>query len=567
MDGLQRIAKAYRAAPSDCTVLEQYSQLLERVGLPSAALQAAQQAFLHDGGNPTRAAAVTLAIAALHRRDEAAAHLLGVVVPLVDAQLQGLRARAGSSENSTGALERDRHGAVWPVGVIAARFSEFGWHAEANKCADELARLDAALAAEGHPPSCTALVNCILGDALVKRGGGGRAGEAQSGEVLSAAIVRFQHAVRATPGDVRSRAGLADVLKDQGAFEEALVQYRAATRLSAGADPVHVFNQAQCLEYVGEYATAIAELDAYREAFAEANDPTQRMQHRCVPLLLTKLLFLSGRHADAERVPSLLDETAAYSADQVMELRRAVPTHWAYVHFIRSLFANHTPPPLPPRGIDTCPTLAVVGDSHCLSLAWGNIGLEGVQHVAVPYLVTGLKVWHMRAGLKFLTNKNLSLVLQNLPQGSPVLFTAGEIDCREGLLRAVQAGKYASLQEAVSSTVSVFVNALIALRAEFGHRFYVLPVPPPAKGSSANSTRSAVVALFNAACHAALRSSASDQIPSEEAPDGIYLLNYFDRLSVGPAASPTLHQDFEADGIHLNSSVLPIIEEHLKLCE
>lgn len=573
MAGVEAVQKAldgatsyFKADPSNCNILSQYSKLLERAGLPSAALLAAEWAFASDATNPTLAASVTLAMIALGRQVDAVVHFKTQVVPVVEARMRALRARASSDDHDTNALESERHEAVWPAGVIATRFSESGWHDEAAKCADEVARLDIML--EGHSPTCTALVNCILGDALVKCGGSGRVGDASDGAFISAAIERFERAVRAAPRDVRSHAGLADVLKDRGDFKGALEHYRMATRLSNYADPVHVFNQAQCLEYIGDYTTAIEELDSYRAKFAEPADPSQQLQHSCVPLLLTKLLFLSGRRSDAMRVQLLLDESGAYTADFVMELRRAVPSHWAYVHFIRSLFAN---PPLPPAapavGELTEPRLAVVGDSHCLTLAWQHINFQGIKHVAVPHLVTGLKVWHMRAGLKFLTRSNLALVLKSLPLRSPVLFTAGEIDCREGILRAVQSGHYPGVQEAVEATVRVLVDALVAARAEFGHRFFVLPVPPPSAQSSGCQSRSRVVALFNAATASALKNTTQSGNEQSGVPDGIQVLNYATVLSVsGSGGIQILDPSFEADGIHLNSSIIPIIEEHLERC-
>lgn len=59
-----------------------------------------------------------------------------------------------------------------------------------------------------------------------------------------------------------------------------------------------------------------------------------------------------------------------------------------------------------------------------------------------PALVTGLKHWHLRKESNFYPKANFWNVLQRIPAGSRVVFVLGEIDCREGILRAVEKCKY-----------------------------------------------------------------------------------------------------------------------------
>ena len=89
---LTSAANTFKADPSNTSVLDQYSQLLTRAGLPTAALLVAERAFASEATNPTRAAGVTLALIALHRQADAVAHVKSHVIPVVEAQLRGLRA-------------------------------------------------------------------------------------------------------------------------------------------------------------------------------------------------------------------------------------------------------------------------------------------------------------------------------------------------------------------------------------------------------------------------------------------------------------------------------------------
>jgi len=75
----------------------------------------------------------------------------------------------------------------------------------------------------------------------------------------------------------------------------------------------------------------------------------------------------------------------------------------------------------------------LVGDSHVFSLAWNTIRvLGGRRRLVVPVVVTGLKAWHVRSSTRFFTRSCLENVLPRI-DATTILFSAGEIDCREGL--------------------------------------------------------------------------------------------------------------------------------------
>ena len=55
-----------------------------------------------------------------------------------------------------------------------------------------------------------------------------------------------------------------------------------------------------------------------------------------------------------------------------------------------------------------------------------------------------------------------------------VVFSVGEIDCREGLLMAVERDKYPSIEEGMVATVKIFANVLKDLikKKKFKVRFH-----------------------------------------------------------------------------------------------
>ena len=80
-----------------------------------------------------------------------------------------------------------------------------------------------------------------------------------------------------------------------------------------------------------------------------------------------------------------------------------------------------------------------------------------------------------------------------------LVFMFGEIDCREGLLLAVEKLKYDSLEEAMAVLIAIYTDTLLDLIETRGFEIFVHPVP-----SVLNETRH-VVRPFNKALQAKVR--------------------------------------------------------------
>ncbi|CAM9698760.1 unnamed protein product [Ectocarpus sp. 13 AM-2016] len=72
----------------------------------------------------------------------------------------------------------------------------------------------------------------------------------------------------------------------------------------------------------------------------------------------------------------------------------------------------------------------------------------------------------------------VSSVMAKVPNGSAVVFILGEIDCREGILVAVEKLRYKTAEEGIEHTVGIFIKVAEALSRERGLRIFVHPVIP-----------------------------------------------------------------------------------------
>lgn len=187
-----------------------------------------------------------------------------------------------------------------------------------------------------------------------------------------------------------------------------------------------------------------------------------------------------------------------------------------------------------------------VGDSHCLSCAWAVVVVNGAPRLIVPKLVTGVKHWHLRQESDFYPKFNFKTALSSIPDKASVMFIIGEIDCREGILLAVERDKYSSVQEGMKSTVAIFMKVVTGLIKTKKLDVFLHPVLPMLP-----ETRSLVVA-YNALYKDAAQKLALTT-PS------LKWLNFFEALFTPDTLD--VRPDLPMDGTHISPVYCQLVEQ------
>ena len=184
--------------------------------------------------------------------------------------------------------------------------------------------------------------------------------------------------------------------------------------------------------------------------------------------------------------------------------------------------------------------IVVCGDSHTLSPAWAySRARPGTSHDT--FLVTGLKAWHLRPQSTFYPKVNFEAVVSRIPRGSDAIFIFCEIDCREGLLLAVEKDRYQIWLECGTSLE--YTSADCWISPAIGAYEYLASRTPVL-----NETRRVVV-LFNKILKEEVEASAGN----------LFWLDFFDSLLEDNGNS--FRKAFALDGTHMGPGYITCLGE------
>ncbi|XP_070539318.1 uncharacterized protein [Ptychodera flava] len=181
-------------------------------------------------------------------------------------------------------------------------------------------------------------------------------------------------------------------------------------------------------------------------------------------------------------------------------------------------------------------------DSHCLTTAWRSIIYKGSPHIIHPLLATGCKIWHLRPEGTFYPKENFFNMMKIVPKRATVIFNMGEIDCREGIIFAVEKCKYDSADEGISKVVDIYLKVMKKLKSLYNLKVFVHPVNPVL-----DLTRS-MVKKFNLALEKAVR-----EMP------GLTWLDLADELLT--KSGDALDPKYSLDETHLHPEYLHLLEK------
>ena len=184
-----------------------------------------------------------------------------------------------------------------------------------------------------------------------------------------------------------------------------------------------------------------------------------------------------------------------------------------------------------------------VSDSHCIPPAWRTLQYHGETRIIHPAVSVGMKIWHLNSKCKFYPKTAFYHAIGTIPDGvgSPVIFNFGELDCREGLLVAVEKCKYDTLEDAALETVEIYVEVLRQLVEKHKFTVFVHPVLPVL-----DETRS-VVQLFNKILKSKVKHA-----------QGLHWLRFLDHLLTDNGQK--LKSEYTLDGTHAHPKYVSLLE-------
>ncbi|BBM97340.1 hypothetical protein MPTK1_1g04980 [Marchantia polymorpha subsp. ruderalis] len=302
-------------------------------------------------------------------------------------------------------------------------------------------------------------------------------------------------------------AFIASCVKEYGAISEAVELYEMASTMSPST-PGYFLSLIHLYEVTYEYHKGLEKaVTSFRNAKSSIRNLSYRSAIQCIDnnkgisqdqesnpseshvgVEYPRWCILPSRDVEAEQERHVLvnnnQENDGSDRGTSSRAASAKPLHQtlvrneaAYFTCLHQILEDY-PIPLPLGPIEKSNALFLAGDSHCLSAAWRRVCPRGKDCVLIPKLVTGLKIWHLRPESDFYPKIAFENTMKSIPDVSKVVMLYGEIDCRDGIIGAVEKGKYQDIEEGVQATVDLYIDILQKLVTERRFELFVHPIPP-----------------------------------------------------------------------------------------
>lgn len=243
---------------------------------------------------------------------------------------------------------------------------------------------------------------------------------------------------------------------------------------------------------------------------------------------IVKLCYCLGKLDTASIVCQYMERVVAASPHLLLT---SIKNNYSYFQYLAKLLTLK----FPIQNYDT--RLYILGDSHCLSPAWDVLESEGKRCLIEPILVTGCKLWHLRDSSLIHAKVNYQEALNFIPDDSTVIFLFGEIDCREGILQAVEKKLYPNVETAIDFLLQIYMKRIKeAIQKKKLAHVYIHEVPPVL-----DATRP-IVMLFNQLLKKSVLEIKKQGVP-------LSWLGFKDDLLL---ENGQFNSRFEIDGVHLH---------------
>ncbi|MDD9912695.1 MAG: tetratricopeptide repeat protein [Alphaproteobacteria bacterium] len=170
-----------------------------------------------------------------------------------------------------------------------------------------------------------------------------------------------------------------------------------------------------------------------------------------------------------------------------------------YYRFLSKLCAL----PIPTSPTNSLPMYAI-GDSHTLSYAHHSIELNGQSYTIQPRILFNAMAFHFSAERPSPAKTAMRTLAKQLPKNTPLLFSVGEIDCRQtaGILPYLLKNPDKKAEDIVAQTVAAYISFIAQAFNKHEAPVFIHGVPAPlAENQKLENdqwqTLLQIIALFN----------------------------------------------------------------------
>lgn len=364
---------------------------------------------------------------------------------------------------------------------------------------------------------------------------------------LDTAISCFQQALRINPAVASFHFDLAKALKEQGQLDEAIACYQKVIELAPNlavaynnlgnilkekkryTEAISRYNKA--LQLLPDYAiahgnlgTALTQIGNLDDAMASCSkalgiDPD-------IPEVYMLLVTLFSMTREWEQFDKLVDATLtnqklseqnrnwlniqralqAWMTDDLTRcteyLHAAISIQYlkpedtygtgrlAFYCLLKKLTDYRTNSPHLYSAEDS-PPIYMIGDSHCLSFANLPVRIDENPYTLTARLVMGCKAYHLSQKKHNHYKEELLRNIADIPDGSTVILSFGEIDCRtgEGIYPAwLKKFQHLSIEKMVQDVAEGYVEFISEVTKGRKFRLMLLGVPAPMRSTVSSLT-------------------------------------------------------------------------------
>lgn len=279
------------------------------------------------------------------------------------------------------------------------------------------------------------------------------------------AIQGFDAVLKIQPGHMESLNNKGNALQESGHIREAIAVYQEALAIAPQQAEIYVClgnayqKQAKLNEAAAVY---LKSLQLKNEGFSAQNAALQ-------------MAILHYLHGDTSQVMPLL-QLAKGMLNAQGQLSDGSRIYCTFMLKLAEWWQGAGAASLTQQ---TQNILYVIGESHMLSSHNMRLTYGGQAWRCKGNWIEGCKQWHIGSPAPNHYKELLQVYLQSFPDGSTVLLSIGEIDCRldSGILPAWKKQPGKSLTEVIDETVSAYLHMLATLNQGKRHKLIISGVP------------------------------------------------------------------------------------------